>query len=243
MLICRKAKVMACMAVCAGLAACGNGPPACDDPKVLDRLREAIPRDAVKQITDNIEAAGNWKRPGAQQLRALLDDFGRGITVQLKDIATDGADPGAKRSSCSVAVTVSTVEGLAASRRMSYSVQRTVDSKDFLLNVPDYGFLLGPIGSAFDIHTEKAKASAAVPPAPTATANAAEVVAPATSEAARSKTCIDSRMAAWRKDFDGRQEALIAEAEREKREFRPLSPVAEEESREAALQKAQKECP
>jgi hypothetical protein len=50
-------------------------------------------------------------------------------------------------------------------------------------------------------------------------------------------------MAAWRKDFDKRQEALIDEAERENREFRPLSLVAEEESREAALQQAQKECP
>jgi hypothetical protein len=228
-------------AVCAGLVACGDKPPDCAEAKVLDRLREAIPQDAVKRITDNIEAAGNWKRPGAQQLRALLDEFGRGIKVEFKDIATDGADPTAKRSSCSVAINVNTVEGLASSQRVSYTVQRTVDSKEFLLNVPGYEFLLGAIGGSFDVHVEKARASAVVPRAPTATATA--VAAPATSVAARSHTCVDSRMAAWRKDFDGRQKALIDEAERENREFRPLSLVAEEESREAALQQAQKECP
>jgi hypothetical protein len=237
----RAIKAMMFSAVCIGLVACGNGPPDCADTKVLDRLRAAIPQDAVKQITDNIEAAGNWKRPGAQQLRALLDEFGRGIKVEFKDIVTDGADPTAKRSSCSVAVTVKTVEGLASSRRVSYTVQRTADSKDFLLNVAEYEFLLGAIGGSFDVHAEKAMSSATVPSAPTATPVA--VAAPIASIAPRSNVCIDSRMAAWRKDFDGRQTALIAEAERENREFRPLSPVAEEESREAALQQAQKECP
>jgi hypothetical protein len=230
-----KIKSTVCLAICASLAACGNGPPDCADAKVLDRLREAIPRDAVKQISDNIEAAGNWKRPGAQQLRALLDGFGRGIKVEFKNIATDGADDAARRSSCSVAVTVNTPEGLTASRRMTYTIQRTVDGKDFLLNVPDYGFLLGPIGSAFDMHTEKAKASAAAVAVP-------DVAAPAASVVARGNACIDSRMAEWRKEFDKRQEALMEEAERENREFRPLSPVAEEESREAVLQQAQKEC-
>lgn len=232
----RTIKTMIFAVACVGLVACGDKPPDCADAKVLDRLREAIPRDAVKQISDNIEAAGNWKRPGAQQLRALLDGFGRGIKVEFKDIATDGADDAAKRSSCSVAVTVNTLEGLTASRRMTYTIQRTVDGKDFLLNVPDYGFLLGPIGSAFDMHTEKAKASAAAVSAP-------DAAAPAASVAARGNACIDSRMAEWRKEFDKRQEALMAEAERENREFRPLSPVAEEESREAVLQQAQKECP
>jgi hypothetical protein len=181
----RTIKTMIFAAACIGLVACGDKPPDCADTKVLDRLREAIPRDAVKQISDNIEAAGNWKRPGAQQLRALLDGFG----------------------------------------------------KDFLLNVPDYGFLLGPIGSAFDMHTEKAKASAA------AVSSAPDVTVPATSVAGRSNACIDMRMAAWRKDFDGRQDALIAEAERENREFRPLSPMQEEESQAAALEQARKECP
>lgn len=232
----RTIKTMIFAAACIGLVACGDKPPDCADTKVLDRLREAIPRDAVKQISDNIEAAGNWKRPGAQQLRALLDEFGRGIAIQFKDIATDGADAAAKRSSCSVAVTVNTLEGLTASRRMTYTIQRAVDGKDFLLNVPDYGFLLGPIGSAFDMHTEKAKASAVAVSAP-------DAAAPAASVAARSNACIDSRMAEWRKEFDKRQEALMAEAERESREFRPLSPVAEEESREAVLQQAKKECP
>jgi hypothetical protein len=150
-------------AVCAGLVACGDKPPDCAEAKVLDRLREAIPQDAVKRITDNIEAAGNWKRPGAQQLRALLDEFGRGIKVEFKDIATDGADPTAKRSSCSVAINVNTVEGLASSQRVTYTVQRTVDSKEFLLNVPGYEFLLGAIGGSFDVHVEKARASAAAP--------------------------------------------------------------------------------
>jgi hypothetical protein len=235
----RASKAMMFSAACIGLVACGNGPPDCADTKVLDRLRAAIPQDAVKQIADNIKAAGNWKRPGAQQLRALLDEFGRGIKVEFKDIATDGADPTAKRSSCSVAVTVKTVEGLASSRRVSYTVQRTADSKDFLLNVADYEFLLGAIGGSFDVHAEKAMASATVPSAPIAMPVAVD--APVASGVRRS-VCIDSRIAAWRKDFDGRQTALIAEAERENREFRPLSPVAEEESREAAFQQAQKEC-
>jgi hypothetical protein len=233
----RTIKTMIFAAACIGLVACGDKPPDCADTKVLDRLREAIPRDAVKQISDNIEAAGNWKRPGAQQLRALLDEFGRGIKVEFKDIGTDGADAAAKRSNCSVAITVNTLEGPTASRRMTYTIQRTVDGKDFLLNVPDYGFLLGPIGSAFDMHTEKAKASAA------AVSSAPDVTVPATSVAGRSNACIDMRMAAWRKDFDGRQDALIAEAERENREFRPLSPMQEEESQAAALEQARKECP
>jgi hypothetical protein len=190
----------------------------------------------VKQITDNIEAAGNWKRPGAQQLRACWMNSGAASRLSSRT-SPPMALTTAKRSSCSVAVTSTQWKAWTSSRRVSYTVQRTVDSKDFLLNVPDYEFLLGAIGGSFDVHTEKAKASAPQPTAATAAA------APAASVAARSNACIDSRMAEWRKDFDKRQEALIAEAERENREFRPLSPVAEEESREAVLQQAQKECP
>lgn len=49
-------------------------------------------------------------------------------------------------------------------------------------------------------------------------------------------------MAAWDKDFQARQRALIEEAEKENREFRPLSAVYEEESKEAAMQQANQVC-
>lgn len=218
------------------LVACAPKVPDCTDAKVLSQIQTAIPRDAVKHISDNIDAAGNWQRPIGAFLRATLDTFGKAIKVDVQRVTTEGADPTARKSQCAAEITISTPDGSNESRRMTYTIQHTADGEDFLLAVMDYGALLGATAGAFDAYSEQAKAAARK--SGTVAANASLVAG-----AAPKQSCIDDRMAAWKRNFEGRQRALMDEAEKENREFRPLSPVQEDEEAEAALQKARRECP
>jgi hypothetical protein len=206
------------LALAALVAGCADKPPGCGDAQVLDRISAAIPRDAVNVISNNIEAAGNWKRPGAEQLRTQLDTFGKSIKVQVNSIASDGFDSAAKRHSCTAEVQVSTADGSTESRRMAYTVQGVVDGKDFLLNLSGYEFVLGSVAGAFNNY--QMRESAKTP----------------------ANSCVEAKVASAKQELDEalRREAKEAEAKGDL--FKGLSPVQEEEWQEKTLQKAQREC-
>lgn len=225
--------VVAFAALATLLTGCAPKPPGCDDPQVAERLQQAIPRDGLKLITDNIEAAGNWQRPGADRLRAQLADFGKSIRVELATITSDGYDGPAKRHACTADLTVKMEGSPVQIGRMHYSIQGTADGKDFVLAIPQYRLILSGVSGAFDIYSEKRKAA----DVETSTTSNASPGVPARN------FCVEDRMNAWKRDFDNRQKALMEEAEKEKREFRPMSPVQEEAESEAQLEKARRICP
>jgi hypothetical protein len=227
--------VMACTVLATVLSACAPKPPGCDAPQVAERLQQGIPRDGLKLISDNIEAAGNWQRPGADRLRTWLADFGKSIKVELATITSDGYDGSAKRHACTADLTVKMEGAPVQIGRMQYSIQGTADGKDFVLALPQYQLVLGGIGGAFDIYYEKQKA-AAINAAGSPTSN----VSPG---APARNFCVEDLMNAWKRNFDTRQKTLMEEAEKENREFRPMSPVQEEAESEAQLQKARRICP
>ncbi|MBX3655912.1 MAG: hypothetical protein KF686_17150 [Ramlibacter sp.] len=217
------------------LSGCAPKPPGCDAPQVAERLQQGIPRDGVKLITDNIEAAGNWQRPGADQLRAWLAGFGKSIKVELATITSDGYDSSAKRHACTADLTVKMEGEPVQIGRMQYSIQGTADGKDFVLALPQYQLILSGVSGAFGIYYEKQKAAAA--------GAANSPVANASSGAPARNFCVEDLMNAWKRNFDARQQALMLEAESEKREFRPISPVQEEAESEAELQRVRRICP
>lgn len=119
--------------------------------------------------------------------------------------------------------------------RMPYSVQGTADGKDFVLALPQYQLVLSGIVGAFDIYNEKQKAAAG--------GATVSTIATASPGAPARNLCVEDLMNAWKRNFDARQQALMLEAESEKREFRPISPVQEEAESEAQLEKARRICP
>lgn len=215
---------------------CAPKPPVCDDPQIADLLRQGIPRDGQKSISTNIEAAGNWQRPGADKLRAELDAFTKSIKVELATITTDGYDADAKRHSCMADLTVA-MEGDDGTpmqiKRMPYSIQGTSDGKDFVLNVPQYGLILSGVSGGFTDYTLRDERAAAV-----ASATAA---AQASSESA--SACVAAKMAAFRRKLDQDLRTEFEEAEAKGYLFKGMSPPAMEEWEEKHMAQAKKECP
>ncbi|APW42012.1 hypothetical protein RS694_05310 [Rhodoferax saidenbachensis] len=142
------------------LSGCAPKPPGCDDPQIVDRFRLGIADDGVKQISNNIEAAGNWRRAGANQLRAQLDAFGKSIKVEMVTITTNGYDADAKLHSCSANLMVATDGSPVQIERMPYSIQGTADGKDFVLSSPQYQLVVAGIMGAFDVYQSKARRAA-----------------------------------------------------------------------------------
>lgn len=142
------------------LSGCAPKPPDCDDPQVVDRFHRAIVDGGVNLISSNIEAAGNWRRAGADRLRAQLDAFGKSIKVELVTITTNGYDAAAKLHSCSANLMVATDGSPVQIERMPYSIQGTADGKDFVLSSPQYQLVLAGIMGAFDVYQSKARRAA-----------------------------------------------------------------------------------
>lgn len=207
-----------CLVLSALVIGCADKPPGCGDAKVTDQISAAIPRDAVELISNNIKTAGNWKRPGAEQLRTDLDTFGKSIRVQVKSIASEGFDSAAKKHSCTAELQISTANGSTESHRMAYTVQGTVDGQDFLLNMSGYTFMLSSMAGGFDIYQMRVSAKA-----------------PAS-------TCVDAKMASAKRELDEALSREAKEAETKGDLFKGLSPVQEEEWQEKTLQKARREC-
>ncbi|WP_395060119.1 hypothetical protein [Polaromonas sp.] len=210
--------MVTCSLFTALVTGCADKPPGCGDVQVTDRISAAIPRDAVELISNNIRAAGNWKRPGAEKLRTELDTFGKSIKVQVKSIASEGFDPSAKKHSCTADVQITTANGSTESHRMAYTVQGTVDGKDFLLNLSGYSFMLSSMAGGFDIYQMRTSAKA-----------------PASS-------CVEAKMAIARKEIDEVLSRMLKAAEAKGEEYRGLNPVQEEEWQEKSLLKARQEC-
>jgi hypothetical protein len=214
----RRTTFMATCLVIALVTGCADKPPGCADAQVLDRISAAIPRDAVELISNNINAAGNWKRPGAEQLRTQVEAFGKSIKVQVQSITSEGFDSSAKKHSCTAEVQIRTANGSTESHRMAYTVQGTVDGKDFLLNMSGYGFMLSSMAGGFDIYQMRASAKG-----------------PASN-------CVEAKMTIARKEMDEVLSRMMKAAEANGEEYRGLNPVQEEEWHEKSLLKARQEC-
>lgn len=209
---------MATCLVIALVTGCADKPPGCGDSQVTDRISAAIPRDAVELISNNIRAAGNWKRPGAERLRAELDAFGESIKVQVKRIASEGFDSSARKHSCTADVHITTANGSTETHRMAYTVQGMVDGKDFLLNLSGYEFVLGSMAGGFNNYQMRASAKA-----PT-------------------NSCVEAKMVIAKKEMDQVLDRMMKVAEANKEEYRGLNPVQEQEWEEKSLRKARQEC-
>jgi hypothetical protein len=212
------------------LTGCAPKPPNCDDPQIADRLRQSVPRDGLKVIQVNFDAAGAWQKPGADKLRTQLDAFIKTIKVDLATITTEGYDSAAKKHSCTADVTV-TMDGAPVQiKRLAYSIQGTSDGKDFVLNVPQFDLILGEVLGSFNELTVKAERAAAA-------------AAPAPVQSSSASGCVDAKMAQFRQKLklDMSEEAKDAEAKGEL--FKGLSPPAMEEWEEKHMAQARQECP
>jgi hypothetical protein len=216
--------------IAAVTSGCAPKPPGCDDPQIADRLRQSVPRDGVKVIQVNFDAAGAWQKPGADKLRAQLDAFIKTIKVDLGTITTEGYDSAAKKHSCTADLTV-TMDGAPVQiKRLAYSIQGTSDGKDFVLNVPQYELILGEVLGSFNELTVKAERAAAA-------------AAPAPVQSSSASGCVDAKMAQFRQklNLDLSEDAKRADANGEL--FKGLSPPAMEEWEEKHMAQARRECP
>lgn len=136
--------------VLAGLAAgCAEKPIGCADPRVLDRISEAIPRDGIKHAEGQI---GSATSEDAERARNLLVTFGKSLKVQVKNIASEGFDAGAKKYRCTADLHIASVLGPFTPRRMTYTVQGMLDGKDFLINIPEYEIVINHVYSGYVLY-------------------------------------------------------------------------------------------
>lgn len=209
--------------VIALLNACSSKPPACGDEQTVSLVRTIIV-DRWKEMT-------TLNRP-KDEYSPYVVEYANGLKVEVRDIVSDGYNADARKHSCTGLVVVSTTSGATFSASRNFTSQATAEGGGkFVVQVADLdpffvslsNDLLHYMGDANEKRLLQAKK---------ATAAADQ----------QTRACIEARMAAWDKDFQARQRALIDEAEKENREFRPLSVVYEEESKEAAMQQANQVC-
>lgn len=215
--------VLATGLVIALLNACSSKPPACGDDQTVGLVKTIIV-DRWKEVT-------TLNRPKDEQTPHVIE-YANGLKVEVRDIVSDGYNADARKHSCTGVVVLTTVSGASFTATRNFTSQATAEgSGKFVVQVADVdplvlsmtNDLLHYMGDANEKRLLEAKK---------ATAAADQ----------QTKACIDARMEAWDKDFQARQRALMDEAEKENREFRPLSVVYEEESKEAAMQQANQVC-
>lgn len=209
--------------VIALLNACGSKPPACGDEQTITLVKSVI-LDHWRESTTLNRAKDEFSQ--------YVVEYANGLKVEVRDIVSDGYNVDARKHSCTGVVALTTVSGASFSAPRNFTSQATADGNGkFVVQVAAVDVLLQSLTHdllQYMVDAEKrsleAKKSAV------------------TAASQQANACVEDRMSAWSKDFQGRQDALMAEAEKENREYRPLSPVQEEESKEAAMQQANQVC-
>lgn len=215
--------VLATGLVIALLNACSSKPPACGDEQTVNLVKEIIVDHWKESTTVNTPK---------DETSQYVADYANGLKVEVRDIVSDGYNADARKHSCTGVIVLKTITGASVSAPRDFTSQATADGNGkFVVQVAAVDLLVRSLNADLLHYAVAAN-------------NKRLVEAKKATEAADQQTqaCIDSRMAAWDKDFQARQHALMEEAEKENREFRPLSVVYEEESKEAAMQQAQQAC-
>ena len=132
-------KLLAVLALFAGLVGCGAKPPGCADPETLNTMRSFIAEETQKALT----------RESADDPEQWIAKYLDGLTVQVSGIVTDGYVAEAKKNLCRGTMKLQTLDGKAMELPVSYSTQRTEDQKGaFLLEVAAFNTIVAPTSAA-----------------------------------------------------------------------------------------------
>lgn len=132
-------KLLAVLALFAGLTGCGARPPGCADPETLNTMRSFIAEETQKSLA----------RESADDPEQWIAKYLNGLTVQVSGIVTDGYVAEAKKNMCRGTMKLQTLDGKALELPVSYSTQRTEDQKDaFLLEVAAFNTIVAPTTTA-----------------------------------------------------------------------------------------------
>lgn len=209
------------------LIGCGQKPPNCVDPQLGPLAKSILVDDQMKELIRLVES----RTPLSAQenmvgYKKRMADFTSAVQVSMKDIVSNGYDSEARRYSCAAEFVLVFPTAQKASARRDFYVQGTAEKDGkFLLSINGIDAFTKAVvveSQTYEIQklTQEEKNRAAPKPS----------------------SCVQERVAAWRKTWDDRQHALMDEAEREKREFRPMPIPQMEQEEEAATRKAENEC-
>jgi hypothetical protein len=132
-------KLLALLAVVAGLAGCSAKPPGCADAETLNTMRSFVAQETQKYLD----------REGKDDPEGWIVRYADGLSVQVSGIVTDGYVAEAKKNLCRGTLKLQTLDDKSMELPVSYSTQRTEDQKDsFLLEVAAFDSIVVPTGAA-----------------------------------------------------------------------------------------------
>ncbi|MGJ7610665.1 MULTISPECIES: hypothetical protein [unclassified Variovorax] len=222
------------------LVGCSSKPPDCASQQAASVARTILSDEFIKAATqafsDPLEAI---EPADVARMKSEIERYGQALKVDIHDVVQNGYDGDAHKFSCSGKLTITAPTSSTFARGTDYSIQSTADGKDtFVVKVAgvdpfvdslehDFQSFVTANKIPYRYRQSPVRDNVAAPPAPAVAPNA----------------CIEAKLTQAHKAFDALQEDRMQEAERDNHEFRPLSPVEEEEWQDKALQEARQTCP
>lgn len=197
---------------------CESKPPDCADPKTVSTAKALVKESFVGQISRKFNNP-QTEPDRIESARAIAEvrKYAEGISTEVSAVVTDGYSREARKHSCKGTFQVKTPNGnVFTMKDATFTVQGTAGDKDqFLVEVAQGGELIDALdGDFFQAYSAKYLHS----------------------------PCVDTKLAAAKKELDAELVRLSDEAQAKGELFKGLSPVQEEEWQRGQLAKAEAAC-